>query len=117
MKNVATKERRLFTRFPVRIFLKYFNLDLLGEVVTQCTNDISARGICILTNEELRADTPLDIWLQMPDNGEQLYIQGKVVWSNMIGSDKYRLGVNLENAELNPILLALKTINVRIKHH
>ena len=70
-----------------------------------------------MTNEALVPDTPLDIWLQMPDNGEKIYIQGRVVWSNLIEPDKYRVGVDLENMELDPILLALKTIQVRIKHY
>lgn len=127
MENLGFKERRTFARFPVKILLRYFNLNLpshltngcgglLGEAHTQ-TQDIGAKGICLLTREELTADTPLDIWLQMPDNGEQVYIKGKVVWSNMIEPDKYRVGVNLENTELNPILLALKTIQVRMRHY
>ncbi|MBU1871122.1 PilZ domain-containing protein [Patescibacteria group bacterium] len=117
MENVVTKERRLFTRFPVRILLKYFNLNLPGEPNLQRTNDISAQGICLVTDEELKVDTQLDIWLQMPDNGEQIYIKGRVIWTSMVKPNKYRVGVNLENTELNPILLALKTINVRIRHH
>jgi hypothetical protein len=91
-------------------------LNLLGEAHAQ-TQDISAKGICLVTREALAEDTPLDIWLQMPDNGEQMYIEGKAVWSNMIEPDKYRVGVNLENTELNPISLALKAIQVRIKHY
>jgi len=111
--------------------LRYSNLNSLGEAHAQ-TQDISAKGLCLVTEEALAADTPLDIWLQMPNNGEQIYIKGKVVWSNMIEPDKpvrqwfgfpysqshkYRVGVNLENTELNPILLALKAIQVRIKHY
>jgi hypothetical protein len=116
MENLGFKERRVFARFPVKILLRYFNLNSLGEAHAQ-TQDISAKGICLVTREALAEDTPLDIWLQMPDNGEQIYIKGKVVWSNMIEPDKYRVGVNLENTELNPISLALKAIQVRIKHY
>jgi len=116
MENLGLKEKRVFPRYSVKILLRYFNLNLLGEAHAQ-TQDISAKGICLVTREALAEDTPLDIWLQMPDNGEQIYIKGKVVWSNMIEPDKYRVGVNLENTELNPILLALKAIQVRIKHY
>jgi len=115
MESLGFKEKRASARFPVKILLRYFNLNLPGEARAQ-TQDISARGLCLLTKGALATDTPLDIWLQMPDNGEQIYIKGKVVWSNMIEHDKYRVGVNLENTELNPILLALKAIQVRIKH-
>lgn len=116
MENWGVKERRAFPRFPVKISLRYFNLDLPGEAHTQ-TQNISAKGLCLTTKEALTVETPLDIWLQMPDNGEQIYIKGKVVWSNMIEPDNYRVGVSLENIELNPILLALKAIQVRIRHH
>jgi len=116
MANFGFKERRAFARFPVKIFLRYFNLKLPGEIHAQ-TKDISAKGICLEIKEALAAETPLDIWLQMPDNGEQIYIKGKVIWSNMIESDRYRVGISLENTELNPILLALKAIQVRIRQH
>ena len=126
MENLGFKERRASARFPVKILLRYFNLNLPSHLTNRCegllgetraqTQDISARGLCLVTREALAADTLLDIWLQMPDNGGQIYIKGKVVWSNMIEPDKYRVGVNLENTELNPIALALKTIQVRIKH-
>ncbi|MFA5356945.1 MAG: PilZ domain-containing protein [Candidatus Omnitrophota bacterium] len=117
MEVPVSRERRSFTRFPVKIFLKYLNIDLPGDINLQETKDISAQGICLTTNEELPVDAPLDIWLQMPDNGEQLYMKGRVIWSNMITPNKYKIGVNLEDSELNPIMLALKAINVRIKHH
>lgn len=121
MEDLGFRERRAFARYSVKILLRYFNEDegcggLRGEGRAQ-TQDISAKGLCLLTKKALATDTPLDICLQMPDNGEQIYIKGKVVWSNMIEPAKYKVGINLENAELNPILLALKAIQVRIKHY
>jgi len=116
MESPGFKDRRLFARFPVKVLLRYLNLDLPGEAHTY-TRDVSAKGICLMTSEALSAETPLDMWLQMPDSGEQVYIKGKVVWSNMIKPNKYKVGVNLENIELNPILLALKAIQFRIKNH
>ncbi|PIP21005.1 MAG: hypothetical protein COX40_01665 [Candidatus Omnitrophica bacterium CG23_combo_of_CG06-09_8_20_14_all_40_11] len=116
MENLGFKERRAFARFPVKMLLRYFNLNLLGEAHAQ-TQDISAKGLCLVTREALAANTPLDIWLQMPDNSEQIYITGKVIWSNMTEPDKYKVGISLENTELNPILLALKAIQVCIRHY
>lgn len=117
MEKQVSRERRSFARFPVKVLLKYLNIELPDEINHQHTDDISAKGLCLLTNEELPVDTPLDIWLQMPDNGEQIYIKGRVIWSMMVRQDKYKVGVNLENAELNPILIALKTIKVRVRQH
>ena len=127
MENLGFKERRAFARFPVKILLRYFNLNLPPHLTNGCgglpgearaqTQDISAKGLCLVTREALAADASLDIWLQMPDNGEQIYIEGKVVWFHLLEPDKYKVGVNLENTELNPILLALKAIQVRTKHY
>lgn len=116
MENSGVKEKRAFTRFSVRILLRYLNLNLNGEMKAR-TQDISAKGICLATNEPLAIETPLDIWLQMPDTGEEIYARGRVVWSNMIEHNKYRAGVSLENIQLNPIIVALKAIQARIKHY
>jgi hypothetical protein len=116
MESAGFKERRSFARFPVKVILKYLNLNLPQEAHTQTLN-ISAEGICLVAKEVIEAETPLDIWLQMPDNGEQIYVKGKVAWASLVDHDRYNIGVNLDDAELNPILLALKTIQVRIRHH
>ncbi len=116
MENLGFKERRAFPRFSVKVLLKFLDLNLNNHAESQ-TNNVSAKGLCLVTDEDLDAETPLDIWLEMPDNGEQIYVKGRVVWSSMIEPNKYRIGVNLENTELNPILLALKAIQVRIKHY
>lgn len=115
MEKPGFKERRAFKRIPVEIRLRYKNVDLKGEAFAQ-TQNVSANGICMITKEALPAKTPLEIWLQVPDTGEQIYIKGIVVWSSMIEPDKYKAGVKLENPELNPIALALKSIQANIKH-
>jgi hypothetical protein len=40
------------------------------------------------------------MWLNIPDRGEPLYTRGRVVWSKMWEPNKYRLGINLEKADL-----------------
>jgi hypothetical protein len=116
MDESGFKERREFSRFSLKVLLRYLNFDLLQEANAQ-TYDISNKGICLITRDSLPIDTCLDIWLEMPDNGDKIYVKGRVIWSSMIENNKYRVGIDLEDAELNPISLVLKSIQVRIKQH
>ena len=93
------QDRRIFARFPVNYPLKFIDLraNKEGEAKTQ---DISAKGIGLVTNEEFNPHTPLELWLDIPDRGEPLYTRGEVVWSKMLEPNKYRVGVELEKADL-----------------
>lgn len=99
MKKAKFVDRRTFERIPVNLPLKFSVPGLHKEGLVQ-TRDISAKGIGLLTDEELRPNTPLEMWLQIPDNGEPLYAAGKVAWSERLESDKYREGISLEKADL-----------------
>lgn len=99
MQKEKAVDRRTFERIPVKLPLKFLALGLSKEGLVQ-THDISAKGIGLLTDEELLPNTPLEMWLQIPDKGEPLYATGKVIWSEMIEPNKYRGGVSLEKADL-----------------
>jgi len=93
------QDRRIFARFPVRLPLRFIDVggNKEGEAETQ---DISAKGIGLVTNAELSPRTPLKMWLQLPDRGEPLYTRGEVVWSRALEPNKYQVGVELEKADL-----------------
>jgi len=110
------EDRRRFPRYEVNIFLRSIDLNSTREI--QCnTHDISSNGIGLSGNRSFPAGTSLDIWLHMPDNGEQIHTKGKVVWSSMIGPDRFRSGIELANADLKPIPLVLRTIRMRAKYY
>ena len=93
------QDRRIFARFPVCLPLRFIDVggNKEGEAQTQ---DISAKGIGLVTNAELSPRTPLEMWLEIPDRGEPLYTRGEVVWSKFLEPNKYRVGVELEEADL-----------------
>jgi hypothetical protein len=93
------QERRIFVRFPVSIPLRFIDLDANREGMAK-TQDIGAKGIGLLADRELNPGTTLEMWLNIPDRGEPLYTRGRVVWSKMWEPNKYRLGINLEKADL-----------------
>jgi len=93
--GAGMQDHRIFERFPVMLPLRFLDLKKTKEGAAK-TQDISAKGVGFVTNEELAYQTPLEMWIEMPDKGEPLYARGEVVWSVAQGVSEYRIGVNLE---------------------
>jgi hypothetical protein len=109
MQSPSFEDKRIFERFSTRLPLKFLDLYSNKEGRGE-TLDISAKGIGLVANTEIEAQTPLELWLEIPDKGEPLYTRGQVVWSEMLEQNKCRLGVNLEKANLMGLGRALRTI-------
>lgn len=101
------EDNRIFERFQARFPLRFLNLSDNREGQAR-TQDISAKGVGIVTKDKLMPNTPLEMWLDIPDRGEPLYMRGEVVWSKSQGQDEYRTGINLEKAELMGLSRALR---------
>lgn len=111
MQNMESEaeDKRVFARFPVNLALKF--LDLLSNQEGQASaQDISAKGIGFVTNQELKPLTPLEMWLNVPDKGSPLYTRGEVAWSQMQSPTSYKIGINLERADLMGMSRILRTI-------
>ena len=104
----GTADHRIFERFPVNLSARYLNLDT-GKEGLASTQDVSAKGLGLLTNEELKLHTCLEIWLEMKDKGDPLYTRGEVVWAKTVNTNNYKLGVELEKADLMGISRVFKT--------
>lgn len=92
-------DRRIFQRFDVRIPAKILDLNSGAEMVAE-TSDISAKGIGLMLKRRVAINTPLEAWLQIPDKGEPLYTRGITAWSKQEAEGDYRIGVELERADL-----------------
>lgn len=108
MENLDFEDRRIFFRFPASLPLRYINLNLKTKGQAQTCN-ISANGIGLVTDEQLLPHTPLDIRLDIPDNGHPLHTKGEVVWAKKIESNKYIIGISLQKVELMGISRVLVT--------
>lgn len=86
---------RISTKLPMRYIDPRSGVE--GEAQLQ---DISAKGIGLVTQAGLSRKTALEMWIEIPDKGEPLYTRGEVVWSQMVAPDKFRTGVRLEKADL-----------------
>ena len=107
MQIAESEDKRIFARFPVKLSMRFLDLLSNREVQAQAM-DVSAKGIGFMSPTELKPLTPLELWLKVPDKGDPLYTRGEVVWSEMIGHDQYRTGVNLERADLMGISRVLR---------
>jgi c-di-GMP-binding flagellar brake protein YcgR len=108
-------EKRAFPRFSVNIPLCYSQINS-DEQIPGHTLDISAQGLGLVTAEALSPGMQLEIRLQMHDNQEEILRRGRVVWSSSFGNDKYRAGIKLDEPDLKPIPLVLRTIYNQKKH-
>lgn len=93
------EDRRIFQRFNVSFPVKLLDLTNGKEMLAEAC-DVSAKGIGLTLQEDLPANTPLEAWLQVPDKGEPLYARGLTVWSRQDPGSGYRIGMDLERADL-----------------
>lgn len=101
------EDRRVFARIPARFPLRFLD-PRSGRDGDADTVDFSANGVGFVTGESLPAKTPLEMWLNIPDKHDPLYTRGEVVWSEPLAdANQYRVGVQLEKAQLMGLARAL----------
>ncbi|MFH1202602.1 MAG: PilZ domain-containing protein, partial [Candidatus Omnitrophota bacterium] len=93
-------DRRVFARIDSRFPVRFLD-STSGQEGRADTIDISANGLGLLAQQNLSVRTPLEMWLDIPDQHEPLYTRGEVVWSGPFSErEGQRVGVRLEKAEL-----------------
>lgn len=96
------QDNRVFDRMDAKFPIRFLDPSSGREGEAETVN-ISANGLGLVTSKILSAKTPLEIWLDIPDQHEPLYVRGNVIWSDdygYSGSGQQRVGVRLERAEL-----------------
>lgn len=106
--NNNYKDRRVFERFIARLPVKFIDLNQNKEG-TAYTHDVSAKGLGIVTQQQVNPFTPMELWLDIPDKGESLYTRGEVAWSKPVTPNSWRIGINLERADLMGMARVLRT--------
>jgi hypothetical protein len=104
------KDKRVFERIPARLSLRLRDTATNRWSLVQA-EDLSARGIGLVTEKEFPAKTPLEIWLPILNKGEKFYTRGNVAWSRFLEtSNQYRVGVELAQPEFMGISEVLRGI-------
>lgn len=78
------EEQRRFIRIHSRL-MTFITFPDTGKVRRALTKDVSAGGVCLVTEELLKAGTPLDVELKLPDRDRSIAFTGVVKWSKPIG--------------------------------
>lgn len=99
MQDKNFEDRRIFERFKANLPLRFLNVRENKENTAKLF-DFSARGLGIVSSQRLQPYAPLEIWVDVPDNGQPLYARGEVAWSAPVDGDGFRSGVKLENTNL-----------------
>ncbi len=107
MKISDSEDKRIFARFPVKFPMRFLDLLANRDLQAQAL-DMGAKGLGFLSSTELKPYTPLELWLKVPDKNDPFYTRGEVVWSEKIGPNQFRTGVNLEKADLMGISRILR---------
>jgi len=105
----SARERRDFARFSIDLRVQFLDTINNKKVEAQA-RDISAKGIGIYTNEALPLKTEIELWVEIPNKEEPLYIKGKVVWSKEVEDNKYRVGICLDRTDLIGVSHILRSI-------
>jgi hypothetical protein len=101
------EDRRIFERLGAKLSLKYLDVNNGSEGIAE-TIDVSAKGLGLRSSTELKARTPLELWLKVKDREEPLYTRGEVAWSQVVSPNEYRAGISLERADLLGLSRALR---------
>ena len=73
------KERRKYMRLEASVKVKYTIIGKPGTIKV-FSKDISAGGLCLLLDEQLAVDTPLQLEIRIPDLKEPFHTIARVVW-------------------------------------
>lgn len=105
---VATDDKRFFCRFVLKdLDVKFKDLKLGDKFDGVCKN-ISAGGIGVVSDWNVRIKTPVEIWLDCRDGFEPFHVLGKVAWSVMPEDGAYRIGVVFDKPRLMSMSRILK---------
>lgn len=109
----AMQDRRIFARFAVGLRVRFLAQQEKNEGVAQ-SSDISAKGLGLFLTDKLVSNSSLELWLEIPDRMEPLYMRGKVIWAGKaVLSDKYKAGINLEKADFMGLARILRTLQAK----
>ncbi len=101
------EDERIFERIPAKLTIRYRNISSQQWGLLQ-SQDISAKGIGLVSKAGLPMNTPLELWVPVPGRGESVYSQGKIVWSKAFGFSTCRSGIKLNRPDLVGLLPILR---------
>jgi len=100
-------ERRRFARFDLDANVKFRFFDNIDENIKGKAKDLSAEGVCIVTERELPRDKDVELDILLPGRKRPVRVRGKLAWIHKIkGAGKglpsrYEAGIKLYTVDKN----------------
>jgi len=89
------KERRKYIRLKASVEVKYTVIGKPGTIGVFSKN-ISAGGLCAITEEGLKEDTPLELMIKVPDLKDPIRALARVVWQKRVESANEQANVQFD---------------------
>jgi len=89
--------------------VRYLNLNSKLEGHGQL-RDISDKGVGLATKDDIPRDTPLEMWIVLP-NGGCIYLKGVVAWCGKMEDGDFAVGVNLGEEALHSLQIVVRAIS------
>lgn len=100
-------DKRVFARFAVNFPVRFLDAYSLQEGHATAS-DVSAKGVGFTSKVRLNTYTPMELWLDLPDECGPLYSRGAIAWRQEVDKDEYRYGVHFEKADLMGLARVLR---------
>jgi hypothetical protein len=94
-------ERRRFIRFDLDTNVKFRFFDNIDENIKGKAKNLSAEGVCIVTEKEIPKDRDIELDIFLPGKKGPARVHGKVIWTHKIKRadkvlpDRYEAGIKL----------------------
>ncbi len=96
-------ERRKFIRFDLdtNIKFRFFEDMNIGENIKGKAKNLSAEGVCIITEKEIPRDKDIELDISLPGRKRVVRVHGKAIWVHRVKSadkrlpDRYETGIKL----------------------
>ncbi len=80
----------------LKIVFSSENPNLLGKTLCGSTIDVSASGLRIELNQQIKIDSVLDVWVTLKENDKKYFLTGNVRWCRTLETGEYfQIGVVL----------------------
>lgn len=101
-KTNTAQERRDSVRYELnqaldmKIVFSSENPGLLGKTLCGSTIDVSASGLRIELNQQIKLDSVLDVWVTLKNSKKRYFLTGNIRWCKAMDVDDcYQVGVIL----------------------
>lgn len=98
-RNEQFAEKRVFERFPARFPAKFQHSreDFGSDVFLR---DASAQGIRLATRQKMFLNDSLSLLIKLPDGGEPMVLNGRVVWIKSKDPSLWEIGLEFHDPQL-----------------